>query len=259
MLKAIYEAEEAIPEVVREYYGQPEGEERFVLQVDGADGFALENVSGLKSTLGKLKDRADKAEAGLKRFSSLNAEPDAIAENLAELESLRETKQYESTAVVNLRNEMEQMRKSAKAETDKAIAPINALSESRLAQIKELLIDNELSSAISEAGGSAKLLMPVLRNEVRAVTDDEGRVKVQIVDGEGTPRVMGTNLDPMTFGALVEEKKSDPDLAVAFSSAGSSGGGSQPDTTQAGASATRVTPEAVGNMSMAEYRKFRQA
>ena len=91
------------------------------------------------------------------------------------------------------------------------------------------------------------------------MTDDEGRVKVQIVDGEGTPRVMGTNLDPMTFGALVEEKKSDPDLAVAFSSAGSSGGGSQPDTTQAGASATRVTPEAVGNMSMAEYRKFRQA
>jgi hypothetical protein len=258
MLKATYETADAIPEGVRDYYGQPEGEERFVLQVDSADGFALENVSGLKSTLGKLKDRADRAEAGLKRFSSLNAEPDAIAQNLAELESLRESKQDEGTAVTSLRNEMEQMRKSAKEETDKAIAPINSLAESRLAQIKELLIDNELSSAISEAGGSSKLLMPVLRNEVRAVTDDEGRVKVQIVDGEGTPRVMGTSLEPMTFGALVEEKKNDPDLAIAFSSAGSSGGGSQPDTTQTGASTTRVTPEAVGSMSMAEYRKFRQ-
>ena len=258
-LRAFYTDETQIPEPLRDHYTQPEGEERFVLTVEEEEGFAFENVAGLKNTLGKQKDRADQAESALKAFNALDMDPKAIAGALEELTTLRESKGDESEVVAKLQLEMDKIKSSAKSELEKAVAPIQALADSRLDQLKELLIDNKLQTAIIEDGGSPKLLMPVLKNEVCAITDDSGKVVVEIVDRDGTPRVTGADLAPMSFSDLVAEKKQDSELAVAFKANGHSGGGTEPDTSTNGSSNRhQLTVQEVENMSPSEYRKARE-
>src|SRR4051794_27617528 len=49
-LKAIVETIDSVPEAVRGLYKEAEG--KFILDVESVEGYALEDVSGLKSTLG---------------------------------------------------------------------------------------------------------------------------------------------------------------------------------------------------------------
>ena len=258
-LRPFYTAETDIPEALKSFYEKPEGSEQFVLQVEADGGFALEDVAGLKSTLGKLKDRATKAEGSLKGFSALEKEPTELLALLEELTTLQTSQGDESEAIAGLKTQMENLKTSARTEMEKSIAPIQALSDSRLEQLKGLLIDARLSEAIIAEGGSPKLLMPVLKNEVRARTDDNGNVIVEIVDSEGTPRITGADLNPMSFADLVQERKLDTELSVAFSANGHSGGGTKSDTTTTTTTGTRTLSATEADaLPLSEYRKAKE-
>ena len=81
-LRPFFESQDEIPAELREHYAPDASGERYVLQVAGADGWAVEDVAGLKSALGKLKDRAAQAESRVKRFET------ALGENAADPEAL---------------------------------------------------------------------------------------------------------------------------------------------------------------------------
>lgn len=258
MLKAVYEAADEIPENLREYYAESDAG-GYILSVSDESGYALENVQGLKSTLGKLKDRATKAEDGLKQYSAIGRSPQELAEALQQLESLRITQGEESEAISRMKAELDNVKRSARENIEQATAPIQSLADARMEQIKDLLIDSQLQNAIIEAGGNPRLLMPILKNEVRARTDEDGKVIVEIVDADGTPRVKGKDLAPMGFSDLVAERRNDPDLAVAFKANGHSGGGTTPDSTaRQGGARREFTPEEVASMSLSEYRQARE-
>jgi len=258
MLKAVYEAADEIPENLREYYAESDAG-GYILSVSDESGYALENVQGLKSTLGKLKDRATKAEDGLKQYSAIGRSPQELAEALQQLESLRITQGEESEAISRMRAELDNVKRSARENIEQATAPIQSLADARMEQIKDLLIDSQLQNAIIEAGGNPRLLMPILKNEVRARTDEDGKVIVEIVDADGTPRVKGKDLAPMGFSDLVAERRNDPDLAVAFKANGHSGGGTTPDSTaRQGGARREFTPDEVASMSLSEYRQARE-
>jgi uncharacterized phage infection (PIP) family protein YhgE len=258
MLKAVYEAADDIPENLREYYAESDAG-GYILSVSDESGYALENVQGLKSTLGKLKDRATKAEEGLKQYSAIGRSPQELAEALQQLESLRITQGEESEAISRMKAELDNVKRSARENIEQATAPIQSLADARMEQIKDLLIDSQLQNAIIEAGGNPRLLMPILKNEVRARTDDDGKVIVEIVDADGTPRVKGKDLAPMGFSDLVAERRNDPDLAVAFKANGHSGGGTTPDSTaRQGGARREFTPDEVASMSLSEYRQARE-
>ena len=258
MLKAVYEAADEIPENLREYYAESDAG-GYILSVSDESGYALENVQGLKSTLGKLKDRATKAEEGLKQYSAIGRSPQELAEALQQLESLRITQGEESEAISRMKAELDNVKRSARENIEQATAPIQSLADARMEQIKDLLIDSQLQNAIIEAGGNPRLLMPILKNEVRARTDEDGKVIVEIVDADGTPRVKGKDLAPMGFADLVAERRNDPDLAVAFKANGHSGGGTTPDSTaRQGGARREFTPDEVASMSLSEYRQARE-
>lgn len=258
MLKAVYEAADEIPENLREYYAESDAG-GYILSVSDESGYALENVQGLKSTLGKLKDRATKAEDGLKQYSAIGRSPQELAEALQQLESLRITQGEESEAISRMKAELDNVKRSARENIEQATAPIQSLADARMEQIKDLLIDSQLQNAIIEAGGNPRLLMPILKNEVRARTDEDGKVIVEIVDADGTPRVKGKDLAPMGFSDLVAERRNDPDLAVAFKANGHSGGGTTPDSTaRQGGARREFTPDEVASMSLSEYRQARE-
>jgi len=258
MLKAVYEAADEIPENLREYYAESDAG-GYILSVSDEGGYALENVQGLKSTLGKLKDRATKAEESLKQYSAIGRSPQELAEALQQLESLRITQGEESEAISRMKAELDNVKRSARENIEQATAPIQSLADARMEQIKDLLIDSQLQNAIIEAGGNPRLLMPILKNEVRARTDEDGKVIVEIVDADGTPRVKGKDLAPMGFSDLVAERRNDPDLAVAFKANGHSGGGTTPDSTaRQGGARREFTPDEVASMSLSEYRQARE-
>lgn len=252
-LRPFYTDESEIPQGLEGAY-EANDDGRFMLQVEPVEGFALEDVSGLKSTLGKLKERATKAESQLKGFSALERSADELATSLAELDQLKSNGQPVNEQVERLQKELESVRIAAKAETEKTVAPIQESLDRRTEQLKTLLLDNQLTSAITQAGGSVPLLLDALKRYTRVREDDDGNIVAEVVDGDGSPRVTGADLSPMPFSALVEEIKTNDQYAPAFIASGHSGGGTQASSPTTNG---QPTPAQVENMSMAEYRQWR--
>lgn len=256
-LKPFYTDESDVPEPLRDHY-IADDTGRHTLVVDAVDGYSLENVSGLKSTLGKLKERATTAETDLKAYRTLERDPDEITAALDELENLKAStnSQSESERITQLQAELEKTRTAAKREREKEIAPVMERNRALTDQLKSVMIDNALTEAITQAGGSVPLLLRALKDEVRAAESDSGGIEVQIVDRDGTPRVTGADLKPMGFAELVAEKRADEQFAPAFGANGHSGGGTRQSVSN-GAQGS-LTPETVGAMTMADYVRARE-
>ena len=256
-LRSAYASEADIPQEQRPLYALDEGSGRYLLQVETADGYALENVSGLTSALGKLKEQARVQAQQLKAFAALEREPDALATELEELARLREgAGKTEKELREAHSRELEQVRLAARNESEKRLAPLQATLGARTQQLQRALVDAELEAAILAEGGSPKLLAG-LRSAIRTVESDDGTMRVEVIDAGGNARVVGTDLRPMEIRQLVQEAKQDPDYGRAFQATSQSGGGTPPGTGRS-ANAT-LTADQAGALSMDEYRAARQA
>ena len=256
-LQPFYGSPEDVPEALREHYDTDDtGRARLV--VESQDGWALEDVKGLKSALGKLKDQQSKATGSLEKWTALERDPDEIRDALEELENLKSStdSKQESQRITQLQTELEKTRQSARREREKEIAPMQEKITARTEQLKQVMIDNQLRDAITSAGGSVPLLLRALKDEVKAVETDSGGIEVQIVDADGPPRVTGADLRPMSFTELGAEKKSDDQVAPACDANSHSGGGTRPSQSTGQGS---LTAESIGNMSMAEYIRARES
>lgn len=101
------------------------------------------------------------------------------------------------------------------------------------AALERKLVDAEATSAIANAKGSAKVLLPHIKAHVKVVEED-GEFVVHVVDSKGNQRIGDSKGTPMTIAQLVEEMKQDPDFARNFEGTGSSGGGASKSTAGGG-------------------------
>lgn len=83
-----------------------------------------------------------------------------------------------------------------------------------LAELEAMLAASEARLAIQAAGGSAKLLLPVVLPQL-AVRREGGRVRIAVVGEDGRERVANTGA-PLTVAQFVLELKQDKELAGAF-------------------------------------------
>ena len=252
-LKPFVGSEAEVPEAMKEHYSLDEDSGNYRLNVEPVDGWSLENVAGLKSTLGKLKERSTAAETALQPFSALERDAGELSTALSELNALREAQGNESEQVSALRQSMENLRQQSRSELEKAVAPLQVKLDARTNQLKEATITAELRKAIVDQGGNPTLLVPAMLPSVRAEETDDGRIQAVVVDSEGTARVTGADLAPMQFTDLVSEVKERPEFAPAFSANGASGGGT--NSTVQNNLRGNLTVEQAGQLSMAEYRK----
>jgi hypothetical protein len=102
--------------------------------------------------------------------------------------------------------------------------PILNENKSLRSAVEQYLVDAQASSALAEAKGSPKVLLPHIKAHVR-VMQEEGQFVARVVDGKGNPRIGDAQGNPMTIKQLVDELKQDPDFARNFEGSGSSGGG----------------------------------
>jgi hypothetical protein len=226
-LEAIVTSLESVPESLREFYSPIEGDAsgRHLLKVSAVDGFALEDVAGLKTALGKEKSA----------LKELRGEGAKLQEQLTELRATNESLEAGIKTPEEMNALLEkkfggQLKDLAKKNQEEKDALVEKL-QGKDGAISRLVLETAASKAISESGivdAHADFMRNRLMAEMRVHQEDEDSLPTAVlVDAEGTPRV-GANADHMTVKERIEEMKKDKAFAMAFVSNVKPGGGTPP-------------------------------
>jgi len=227
-LKAFYATQDEVPEALREYYVEKDG--KFMLDAEG-----VEDVTGLKTALGKERTDRRAAEAALKTYQeAVGTDPVKAKEGLtrlAELSNFDPTKEAEKIAETKMRTREAQLIEKHQ----QALNDVTSKSARVMKQLQKVLVDNAALTAITEAKGAPELLLPIVRDKVRLREDGE-QFFVEVLDAQGNPRIGDTQGSPMTIPQLIAELKASPTYGRAFEPSGASGSGA-PASGGAGSSA----------------------
>jgi hypothetical protein len=203
-LPAIADTLDAVPEAAREFYEAKDG--KFALKIAGGD-----DVTGLKTALQRERQAAKDAAKAAKQFADLGLTPEEIAE-------LKAAKDAEAEERAKRTGEFE----SFKAQQAKALAAKDDELARTRGRLETVLRDREAATAIAEAKGRAKLLLPHITAQTRVVDD-----AVRVVGADGQVRYNPQGL-PMTVAELVAEMRADEAFGPAFEGSGASGSGAPP-------------------------------
>ncbi|MBB76521.1 MAG: hypothetical protein CMJ75_18610 [Planctomycetaceae bacterium] len=221
------ESHGALPEALREFYTQNDSG-AFVLQVKPTDGWALEDVGGLKNTLGQVATKRDELKRQLEAYGDLT--PDAIAELQRNLESLKgatPADQVEALVKERLGTSLQER----DAAHEKAMGELQEELQSREGQLSGLIVDAEIDRALSGLedliDGGAAILRPHVREAVRMAKRDDGQFIAQVVDREGQTRYsMKTgSTDPMGVSEFVGTLAEDAKFKALFRATATGSGG----------------------------------
>lgn len=230
MLKAIVASLDDAPEAVRSFYtpGTADAgtEGRFVLKVDPVDGFALENVTGLKGTLSKEMTARKALEKANKAFEGVDPEKarEALAkyEEFANLDPAKEADKIAQTKVDAIKA---QLIEKHTGELTAREQRINTL----LGAVDGLTRKQAATAALAEAKGSVGLLLPHVLAHTRVKENDDGTFAVEVIDAAGNARIGDSQGRLMDIKGLVAEMRASDEYARAFDGDGNSGSGKQQD------------------------------
>lgn len=224
-IKAILEKLDDAPEGLREHYAEKDG--KFYLSVEPVDGYALEDVNGLKSALGKERTQRETLERTVVAFKDIDpAKARAALEELETLKAIDPTK--EADKIANTKFEaakaqlLDQHGKEVKAR-DERIAKLSGA-------VDGLTRKQQATLAIAEAKGSVELLLPHVLAHTRVKETEAGDFVVEVVDAAGNVRIADAKGTPMDVKGLVAEMRQHDVFARAFDGEGHQGTGKQPDT-----------------------------
>lgn len=220
-LKAILDSIDQAPEAFRSEYTEKDG--KFLLSVEAVGGYALEDVSGLKSALGKERTTREGLEKQVVKFKDLD--PDKALAALTELEELKKLDPAsEADKIANTKFE------AAKSQLlDKHQGEIKGLSDRNgflSGTIDGLVREQRATAAIANAKGSVDLLLPHVLKNTRTVEKD-GKFAVEVIDAAGNIRIADGQGNAMTIDDLVAEMRKTETYARAFDGDGHTGSGKQ--------------------------------
>lgn len=210
--------------------------DNFVLDVIAVDGLALENVTGLKKTVEKLRV----SEKDL--TNSVKAQTDALAAEKAKFAGIDATQAREAmdkiadiknwdgeTKIAEAVKEVETRHKSILEELNtkhkEAVTGLEASVTSTTEQLHEEIVTSKITRAIHEADGNVELLLPHVKNQVRMTKNSDGKFIPEVVYENQTPRIGDNEGNPMTITQLVGEMKGKATFAGAFKGVNSTGSG----------------------------------
>ena len=236
-LKALIDSLDGLPEAIAAHYTKTT-DGKFVLSVEEAAGYALENVAGLKQALTAEREAHKTAAKALKNYEGIE---DAAAARHA-LEQLKAGQLKGSAELDAYRKQLEEkVANDLKAATGR----VSAYEK----QLQELRFGTEARDAISKAKGKAPLLLPILERRMRWETGAEGQMSYHLVGDDGKPMTTKKpgSADPMTVAEYIETLKTQPDYAPAFEATAPAGSGSNHaagGTARMGDNQPKLSPEA---------------
>lgn len=223
-IKAIVTKLDDAPEALREHYAEKDG--KFYLAVEPVDGYALEDVSGLKSALGAERTEREKLQAAVVKFKDID--PDKAREALAKLEelgSIDPAKEADKLANTKFEAAKAQLLEKHSQEIGERDGRIKKLTDA----MDKLVRQAAATAAIAEAKGSVELLLPHVLNHTRVKETDDGEFVVEVVDAKGNVRIGDSKGAPLDLKGLVAEMRQSETFSRAFDGDGHSGTGKEHD------------------------------
>lgn len=220
-LKALLDNLDGLNEAIQAEYTKTD-DGKFRLNVEPVGGMALENVEGLKSTLGKVKRERDDFKSKVANFGDLD--PDKARDALVKVEELSAIdpeKEADKLANKKVEAMKTQLAEKHAAELKTSIDKNDSLTH----QLEGVMIDQAATKSIADRKGSIDLLLPHVRSQARLKTRDDGAFFVEVIDDHGNPRIGDSNGNAMTIDQLVESMSQSDAFARAFDGSGASGGG----------------------------------
>ena len=194
------------------------------------DGWGLEDVAGMKSTLSAERTQRKNAEKALAAF-----------EGIDDAAGAREALVQMRAGTLKSSKELDEFRKQLEAKVGSDLAKKDQSVAALTKQLREQLVDGAALKAIAEAGGNPKLLMPIVRSAVKAEQGTDGTFAVTLTDEQGKELVSSAegSTRPMTLPEFVQQLRTQPDFKGAFAGSGTGGSG---DSHAAGGSGRAANP-----------------
>ena len=234
-LKALLDNLDGVDESIASLYTEQNG--RYVLGVEAVDGYALEDIGGLKSSLAKERKNARDANTQLLKFGDIDnwSPDDKVKEQIANREKVLTAKFTKDMEAAN--GELATVR----------------------GQLENQLIHNTAMEALTELGGNAQLLMPHITSQTKLELID-GKYVAQVIDENGVPRVsMKTgSMDSMSVGELVSSMRDSETFAPAFAGSGATGSGTSGSSVGSNASGKNLNMTWEQAHDVDSYRAMRQ-
>lgn len=226
-LKAFISKEEfdALPETIelaRDKAFTPTEGGGYRLVAQAAEGYAVEDVAGLRKTLEDRKERQSRTQAEL----------DTLKEKFGDLDPVAAREALERP-VTDPKPDIEKHVKAAteklEAEYQKKLKLAETKSGAYRTQLEQQMIDAEAASVLAKDGtrGSYSLLKHAVRDRVQVEEDESGKLNIVVLGADNKPMYAsrGDAVEPARIEDLVKSFREDNDLARAFDGTNASGGG----------------------------------
>jgi len=222
MLTAILDKEkyEELSETEQQHYAEREG--KFHLDVEAVNGVALENVTALKTTVGKLRANEKKLQTDLttiqERYEDID--PDEAKEAIKKYD---EVKNWDGDKKVQEAVDASK-RELVKAHKKQVETLTSELADSQ-EQLTDAIVDTKVVEALQKEEGNVELLLPHVKKHVRMTKNSTGKWIPEVVNDANEPRVGDSDGNPMTILQYIQELKTQKTFAPCFPGANSTGSG----------------------------------
>ncbi len=213
---------ETVPEQFRALYQEADG--KFALLDDLKKKV---DVSGLKSALELERKTVRETKERAASYLGLNKTPEEIQALIQAADEAAQKEAEKRGEWDKLKNQLLDSNKLTVAEKDKAI-------EAMKGKLERHFVEAEAAKQIADAKGSATVLLPHVKSQVRMIEED-GEYQVRVVNSKGEPRINAAG-EFLTIKDLVAEMRESKDFGCAFQGTGTSGGGTPPNAAGGGTS-----------------------
>lgn len=228
------------------------------LDVKPKNGWALENVVGLKET---VNDRTEKHRQATKQLDAWKTVlgPDITPEQAkAAIDAVAKLGDLSDKEKMNARIEAERTQMSTKYE--QLLSTEKANSAGLLKEIQRVLVDSELARicAKPDVRGSFELLSGPVKSRTRVTRNDAGEFRVEVLDRNGNPAISQKpgNNGSMELEELVVGLRNDPVYQRAFEGTGSTGSGaSGSGSSGSNGKTSKVDPKLPPEQRLAKLRE----
>lgn len=220
-LRIVADKLDEIPEGLREAAKQDNG---LFTVAEMPEGWAVEDISGLRRVLSLELDKRKSLERTLKAFDGID--PDKAGEAREALEKLAAGQLRGSKEIEEYKQQVERKMATERQTLEEKLGK-------RTAELRERMIRGELAPVIAKLGGGEAMdaILTLASQHVRIEEADDGTLRHSIVDRDGKPRITtkSGSGDPMGYDELIEEMRNASSTRGLFraSSTGGSGGASQ--------------------------------
>ncbi len=196
-----------------EYEKQPNG--KFKLKGDDFDG--IDDPQGMKRALGQANNESGNRRKEIEKWQALGKTPDEIQELLAAHTQAERDKLEKKGEWDTLKNSMVEQHNTEKAK-------LQAERDQAENDANNYIKETEITRALAEAKGSAKVLLPHVSSRVTVARDDQGKRVLRVLGEDGKPRINGEG-NFLKVSDLIGEMRKDNDFAKAFEGPNGHGGG----------------------------------